>query len=148
MKGSALIEITENNTTVWKDIFTECKVSFIKGSYAELLTAYTAKDYVTNNSELENGVRYLFPSSGIKLTEKTSTVQVLIEGNSLTEVDNNCKSFVELMFGRIFKLKLPHRNVILKLVYKSIKQQGEYRNNKAIFVLELVEPNPADRTVA
>ena len=147
MKGSAFIKLASEADTSYEDIYTVYGVSFIKGSYQKLQDAGKAKTYVSNESRLEDGRRYVITSTYAKREEKKISLDILFEASTMKNYVDNYEAFVNRISTEIFFLKIPSRYRVFKLVYSDIKIKQEYRNNKAIFTLELVEPNPRDRIV-
>ena len=143
MKNSALIKTS--NESLYKDIYTEYGVSFIKGSYIKLLNKSQAKEYVKNKSRLEHGTRIIRPST--KYTEKSVSLDLLLEADTMAQFVERYEAFTEHLGRGLIYLKIPSRYRIFKLVYKNITPKQEYRHKKATFTLEMIEPNPEDRII-
>ena len=121
-------------------------VSLGEGSMATLLTAPDVKEYVTNECPNENGIRVSIPNG---LRFQSRDVQLTIVMSSQGEADYLTKysSFVnelmkgisewEVIFGdKIFKYKF---------VYSKMSNFAQIQFKLAKFVLDMTEPNPADR---
>lgn len=143
MKNSALISKDSGNT--WVDIYQEYGASFIKGSYTKLIMRQQVKEYVKNESRLQNGSRYLLGSDYTKYKEKTTRCDILIEATSESDLTNKIEGFTDFMATGSLWLKIPSKYRVLKLVYNDIQYKDEYRGNKVIFTIELIEPDVTDR---
>lgn len=147
MKGSAFIKLSTEEDSAYEDIFTEYGVSFIKGSYIKLINGGKAKDYVKNESRLEHGTRYIAKRQYIKQSEKTITLDILLEADTMSDFVTRYEAFTNRISDGLIFLKIPSRYRVFKLVYSDIMPKQEYRNKKATFTLSLIEPNPKDRIV-
>lgn len=145
MKNSAFIKLSSESDSAYVDIFTSYGVSFVKGSYLKLLNTARAKDYVTNNSRLQNGTQYLASAINSKVSEKSVTLELLLEASSSSDFSTKYEGFTSKITQGLFYLKIPSKSRVFKLVYSNITPKQEYRNFKATFTLELIEPNPKDR---
>lgn len=146
MKNSAFIKFATEQDSAYVDIYTQYGVSFIKGSYLKLLNTAKAKEYVTNESRLNDGVQYLATATYAKRSEKSVSLDILMEATSKADFVSKYEAFTDkIANGGTFWLKIPSLSRIFKLVYNDIQPKQEYRNNIATFTLSLKEPNPKDR---
>lgn len=147
MKGSAFIKLQSENDSAYEDISVVYGVSFIKGGYLKLLNTSRAKEYVKNESRLEHGSRYLASSQYAKRAEREVSLDILFEASSMANFVTRYEAFTDKVSSGMFFLKIPTYHRVFKLVYSDITPKQEYRENKAIFTLKLIEPNPKDRIV-
>lgn len=152
MKGSAYIKRAEGEGTAsdsrnYVDIYDTYGVSFIKGSYLTLLKKSASKEYVTNNSRLDDGVQMIASSDYAKYNSRSFSVSILLEAPSKSDFVSRVENFTEKISRGAFFLKIPSIQRVFLLVYNDIEIKQEYRKYKATFTLKLTEPNPTDRTV-
>lgn len=149
------VPITDNHQiklayeNAYEGLWTTYKIRLIKGAYAELLRYPPIKEYVTNTSSLEHGVRYDLPQSASyesKFNEKTFSIEIFIDASSESEMETLLASFVGKYHRNLFYLYVKSKNLVFKLVYKDLERLRIYRDGKGIFALKLTEINPADRT--
>ena len=145
MKNSAFIR--SSNDVGYTDIYTEYGVSFIKGSYIKLLNKGKTKKPVKNESRLENGVRIGAPTHLHMLSNRTVSLDIIMEANSMQQFVERYEAFTEKLCEGMIYLKIPSRYRVFKLVYNGITPKQEYRNKMATFTLEMEEPNPNDRDI-
>lgn len=147
MKNSAFIRLLGETDTQYEDIYTTYGVSFVKGSYFQLVIKSDMKDYVTNNSRLSHGVQMLAKPQYAKYNSRSFSLTCLIEAVSMSEYVSRLEAFTDRISQGLFFLKVPSRHRVFKLVYKNIKPKEEFRGNRATFTIELTEPNPEDRVI-
>lgn len=147
MVESAKIKLQGQSDDEYIDIYTEYGVSFLKGSYIELLKRSSSKGYVKNESRLQHGTRMVAKAKYAHYTEKKFSVSIIMEACCMQHFVERFEGFQDLISQGLFYLKIPSRYRVFKLVYSDLKVKQEYRNEKAIFTLELIEPNPYDREI-
>ena len=128
-----------------KDAYTEWGVSLESGAIAELLTAPEVKEFITNDCPNEDGIRVSFVDT---LRYKSRDVQLNICITSKGEKDYLAKyrNFVETLKNGITEWYLASdANVCYRLIYKKMENFAQFDFKIAKFVLNMVEPNPADR---
>lgn len=146
MKNSAFIKLATEADSAYVDIFTAYGVSFVKGSYLKLINTSRAKDYITNESRLDDGTEYLTGATLSKRAERSVSLDILMEASSKSDFVTKYEAFTDkIANGGMFWLKIPSYARIFKLVYSDIQPKQEFRNNRATFTLSLKEPNPKDR---
>jgi len=146
MKNSAFIKLATEQDSAYVDIFDTYGVSFFKGSYLKLINTSRGKSYVTNESRLTNGTQYLASATYAKRSERSVSLDILMEASSKADFVTKYEAFTnKIANGGLFWLKIPSYARIFKLVYSDIQPKQEYRNNRATFTLSLIEPNPLDR---
>lgn len=121
-------------------------VKLSPGSVGKLLVPVTYKDYVSNESRLEHGVRVLIPSTPkVASREVTLTFQV----NADTEVAFESRK--EALLGELksgaLTIQLPTKSSeIFKLVYLGgTSYTGGLSGHACKITAKFLEPNPADR---
>ena len=152
MKGSAFIKRAEGEGSAtdsrsYVDIYDNYGVSFVKGSYLTLIKKSAAKDYVVNNSRLEDGVQIVASSDYAKYNSRSFSVTILLEASSREQFVSRIENFTEKIARGAFYLKVPSVKRVFLLVYNDMEIKQEFRKYKATFTLKLTEPNPTDRTV-
>lgn len=147
MKNSAFIRLADESDSSYEDIFVTYGVSFLKGSYLQLLRKGATKPYVSNDSRLQHGTRMLAKPEYAKLNSRNIQVTILLEANSRSEYVNRIEAFTQKITQGFFYLKIPSIYRVFRLVYTDMKIKQEFRDNRTTFTLEMIEPNPDDRIV-
>lgn len=137
MKGQAYIN--------GKDIWETWGAMLAKGTYEKLLKPTSMKEYITNSSRLEHGVRMIVNSSTAKTESRELQIQVFIEGVSKTDYLEKYSSFVSELEKGSLELKVPELGFTYKLVYTDCSSYGNYGTKMGKFTLKLFEPNTKDR---
>lgn len=137
MKGQAFIND--------KDIWLTWRASLCKGSYEQLLKPAPMKEYITNNSRGEHGMRIVANSGNSKTDYRTLSLSLFIEGDTQSEYLNNIETFIDEISSGVFSLKIPRLNKVYQLVYTDCSNYGDYGLKKGKFVIKLTEPNTKDR---
>ena len=145
MKNSAFIKLDGEEDNAYVDIYTSYGVSFIKGAYINLVKKAASKGYVENSSRLAHGVQMLASPKYARYSSKQVSVNILLEADSLQQYVTRIEDFTDKISQGLFCLKIPSLHRIFKLVYNDIKIKQEFRNNRAIFTLEMIEPNTEER---
>ena len=105
------------------------------------------KDYIENESRLENGKHV--DTANAKISSREITLQFTITGNDENDYRTKKKSFqTELQSGK-FTVKVPILgNEVFKLVYtgKSISYGLSLSRRFGRFSTKVSEPDPTDRT--
>ena len=147
MKNSAFIKLAGEHDALYEDIYTEYGVSFVKGSYLQLIRKGATKAYVSNDSRLQHGIRMVAKPEYSKLNSRNIQVTILLEANSRAQYVSRIEAFTDKITRGLFCLKIPSCYRVFRLVYTDMKIKQEFRDNRATFTLEMTEPNPDDRTV-
>lgn len=117
--------------------------TFIRGWYEALLTPAPTKQYISNNSRLEHGIRVVANEQNTKLDKREVQLQVMIEGATQAAYLQHYESFLDAITKGLFSLRVPAlNNRTYKLVYTSCTKYGNYGLKKGIFTLKFTEPNP------
>ena len=146
MKNSAFIRLVGEQG--YTDLYTIYGISFLKGSWLELLKKSQSKGYVENDSRLEHGVKVVAKPEYAKYAKKTLSLTILLEAANASDFSRNLEEFTDKVSRGMFELKVPTIDRVFRLVYTDISIKQQYRNFKATFTLELQEPNCNDRTRA
>ena len=136
------IKIGSNGTYI--DLYSTYGVRFLKGAYLEFLRIPQVKEYITNESRLENGTRYL-NADMCRVKAKEISVKISIEASSYGQMMTRYNQFIELLKSGEVHLNIPFLGFVFKLVYKDCKPIATYNWKCTTFTLEMIEPNPTDR---
>lgn len=128
-----------------KDAYTEFGALFLKGTYEALLKPPSMKQYITNNSRLEHGVRYMANELTSKTNERNVQLTLFIVGVSEQDYLNKLKALMSEMEKGTITLKVTTLNTIYTLVYSDCTNYGDYGRKKGKFTLKFIEPNTKDR---
>lgn len=129
-----------------KDAWTEWGVNMEEGFLDALDAPLSMKEYIQDESRLEDGVR--IDTSNPKVASREITLGFTITGTSENDYRSKKASFqTELQKGK-FTVKVPNLNTeTYKLVYtgKSISYGLSKQRNFGHFTMKCTEPNPTDR---
>ena len=138
----------------FKNLWSVYHLRFVKGAYQELVATSPMKDYVKNESALEDGVRYSLPVNGAKMSEKANfPVPILIDVREQTASGTTKKtqaiaaaeSFIFDLAQGPFELKIPALNSVFRLVFEQAGQINAFIEGVVVVTLRLTEPNPLNR---
>lgn len=136
MKG----ELTINGADAW----TSYGVEMLFGAYAALICPAPAKEYMTNESRLDNGKEY---AEGMRFDERSIALPLGIRAKDRSEFYTRFTKFVnEVCASGDITIATKYDASVYKCKYKSVTALTEYNGRKGTFVLNLIEANPTDRT--
>ena len=133
----------QGSETGYQDLHDVFGVRLLRGAYESLLTPAPMKSYVTNESRLEHGKRYIPVNA--KMQERDVSLNVILEGADYDDYLGKYESFLNLLSSGLTLLKVPRLKRIFKLVYTRTSKFQFYGYNRATFTLEFVEPDPSAR---
>ena len=128
-----------------KDIWLTWGASLIKGSYEKLLKPAPMKEYISNSSRLEHGVRVISNPNNAKTNERELALQFIIEGSNETDYLSKTSQFFEELEKGSVALKVPRLKLVYKLVYTDCSSYGDYGIKMGKFTVKFREPNTKDR---
>ena len=136
MKG----ELFFNGTDAW----TAYGIEMQFGAYAALISPAPAKDYVTNGSRTEHGVEY---APGTRIDEHSIALPLGMRAADRASFFRAFARFVgEVCQAGDITVTTKYDGNAYKCKYKSVTALAEYNGRKGTFALNLVEPDPTDRT--
>lgn len=147
MKNSAFIKLASEYDDQYEDLYTEYGVSFIKGSYLQLLKKGGTKAYVSNESRIQHGIRMVAKPEYSRFSSRSLSLTILLEASSRAQYVSRIEAFTAKVSKGLFCLKIPSYHRVFRLVYTDLRVKQEFRNYRATFTLEIQEPNPEDRDV-
>ena len=118
--------------------------TFIRGFYEALLTPAPTKQYISNSSRLEHGIRVVANAQNTKLDKRDVQLQVMIEGSTQAQYLQRYEAFLDAIQQGKIKLYVPKLGRTYKLVYTNCSKYGNYGLKKGIFTLKFTEPDPSD----
>lgn len=127
------------------DAYTEYGAVFLKGTYETLLKPPAMKEYITNSSRLEHGVRYVANSNTAKTNERTFQLNLFIKGSSERDYIAKVSALMSELEKGSFTLKVMDLGYVYNLVYTDCASYGDYGRKRGKFTLKLIEPNTKDR---
>lgn len=128
-----------------RDAYTTWGVSLGEGSVAELLTAPDVKDYVTNDCPNEDGIRVSI-TDGLRYKSREVQLNICITSRGESDYLAKYRSFMEeLKKGVSEWVLMSDSSTHYRLVYEKMSSFAQIRFKIAKFVLNMVEPNPANR---
>lgn len=126
------------------DAYRRWGISLTDGARVELMTPPPAKDYITNDSPLEDGQQYVTDPPP-RTDARDLQLALHFTARSVTEFLQRYADFCQLLEGRVIDLTDNATHTTYHLVYRSVQQYSAYLGGIAKFVLKVTEPNPADR---
>ena len=144
MRGS--FSITTSGGTTY-DTYTQWGVILAENSVEQFIAPPPLKEYITNESALENGVQVLTTSAALpKVAARSITVEMNIIASSNSDLRTKLSSFVSTLKGGMLTIRITdHSADYFRVLYQSCTQFTDYDGRVAKFALRLIEPNPANR---
>ncbi len=127
-----------------QDAWGQWKVAMGDGFIENLLLPAGMKDFIENDSRLENGKKVVFNSPKVASREVTLTFN--IHGDTTSEYLSNYKAFVSALQAGKVTARVPAVGMTFTLVYKKSTSfaLGRSRMNSRLAV-KFEEPDPTDR---
>lgn len=127
-----------------QDAWGQWKVAMGDGFIENLLLPAGMKDFIENESRLENGKKVVFNSPKVASREVTLTFN--IHGDTTSEYLSNYAAFVAILQAGAVKIRVPAINMTFNLIYKKSNSFniGRTRMDSSLAV-KFEEPNPTDR---
>lgn len=127
-----------------QDAWDTWKVAMGDGFIENLLLPAGTKDFIENDSRLENGKKVVFNSPKVASREVTLTFN--IHGDTTSEYLSNYKAFVSALQAGKVTVRVPAVGMTFTLVYKKSTSfaLGRSRMNSRLAV-KFEEPDPTDR---
>lgn len=130
------------------DAWTRYGIILASNGLSVLMTPPALKEWITNEVRDENGTRYV-KSAAPKLAERSLVLPIQLCAKTEAEFAQKYALFCnEILAGGVINIATQWEpNKVYKCVYQSCSQFTQFLQQIATFGLQLVEPNPADRTV-
>lgn len=126
-----------------------------EGFLNKILAPCEMKSYITNNSALEHGKRYIVKNVldkeeiAPRMQERSLTLTFNIHGNTPYQFEKNKQWLLDIFYGGEVNIVLPSlsNETIYKLIYtgKSISYNQDLLRQNGTITAGFVEPNPSDR---
>lgn len=136
--------MTNQATINGQDIWLTYKANLIKGAYDVLRKIPPAKELIKNESRLEQGVRVIEPTDGLKFQSQELSIPFLIEGKTSIELESNCQSFIAAITAESIKFGVRKLGYEYTLIYQEMTIKN-YSNNYRQLTVKFLEPNPGFR---
>lgn len=129
-----------NNQDAWG----QWKVAMGNGFIENLLVPAGNKEFIENESRLEDGKRVI--TTNPKVASRDVTLTFNIHGDSTSEYLSNYAAFVAILQAGAVKIRVPAINMTFYLIYKKSNSFniGRTRMDSSLAV-KFEEPNPTDR---
>lgn len=145
MKNQAFIKLVDEDDTAYTDLG-DYGITLIRGWREALLTPASVKEFVTNDSRLENGVSVIASPKYVKLNKRDVSISFFLEGSSEEDYLEKLEKFLDkIAYSGQFCLKVPCMKRVFKLVYSQCSKYGDYGLKRSNFTLKLTEYDPTDR---
>lgn len=120
------------------------KVAMGESFIENLLLPAGNKDFIENESRLENGKRVI--TTNPKVASRDVTLTFNIHGDTTTEYLANYAAFVAVLQAGTVKIRVPAINMVFNLIYKKSTSFniGRARMDSSLAV-KFEEPDPTDR---
>lgn len=129
-----------------KDAYTTWGVSMGDNFLDNIEAPASVKEYISNESRIENGKRVITDASLIKLASRDVTLQFHICGDFQDDYLNNKRAFQQELYKGVMDIQIPSRgSEIYHLLYqgKQVSYSQSFTEGKLSAKFE--EPNPANR---
>lgn len=133
------IDLLINN----KNALTQWGVTMGDKFMSALNSSSPMKEFITNNSRLEHGRRYIV--SNPKVDERDLLLQFRIKGNSPSDYESKKNSFIEELEQGEVDIQVPKRSDhVYHLIYtgNSISYSENIKGTFGLFSCKFKEPNP------
>lgn len=129
-----------NNQDAWG----QWKVAMGDNFIENLLVPAGNKEFIENESRLENGKRVI--TTNPKVASRDVTLTFNIHGDTTTEYLTNYAAFVAVLQAGAVKIRVPAINMVFNLIYKKSTSfnLGRARMDSSLAV-KFEEPDPTDR---
>lgn len=129
-----------NNQDAWG----QWKVAMGSGFIENLLVPAGNKEFIENESRLENGKRVIYNNPKVASREVTLTFN--IHGDTTTEYLANYKAFVAILQAGKVTVRVPVISMTFTLIYKKSTSFALGRSRRSSrLVVKFEEPDPTDR---
>ncbi len=127
-----------------QDAWATWKVAMGNGFIENLLVPAGLKEFIENESRLENGKRVI--TTIPKVSSRDVTLTFNIHGDTTTEYLSNYAAFVAILQAGTVKIRVPAINMTFNLIYKksSSFNIGRARMDSSLAV-KFEEPDPTNR---
>lgn len=128
-----------------QDAWATWKVAMGNGFIENLLVPAGLKEFIENESRLENGKRVI--TTNPKVSSRDVTLTFNIHGDTTTEYLSNYAAFVAILQAGTVKIRVPAINMTFNLIYKksSSFNIGRARMDSSLAV-KFEEPDPTNRS--
>lgn len=129
------------------DTYSTWGVVLAENSVEQFIAPPPLKEYITNESALENGTQVLTSLAALpKVAARNITVEVNILATNNTDFRTKLAAFTTVLKGGVLTIRLTdHSADYFHCLYQSCTQFTDYNGRVAKFALRLIEPNPANR---
>lgn len=128
-----------------QDAWGTWKVAMGESFIENLLLPAGNKDFIENESRLENGKRVI--TTNPKVASRDVTLTFNIHGDTTTEYLSNYTAFVAVLQAGTVKIRVPAINMVFNLIYKKSTSFniGRERMDSSLAV-KFDEPDPTERS--
>lgn len=145
MKNQAFVKLVGESDTAYTDLG-DYGITLIRGWREALLTPAPVKEFVTNDSRIENGVSVIASPKYAKRSKRDVNISFFLEGSSEEDYLDKYEKFLEkIAYSGQFCLKVPCMKRVFKFVYSQCSKYGDYGLKRSNFTLKLTEFDPTDR---
>lgn len=144
--GKVFIKTKDEEDARYEDVFTTYGICLLKGSYEKLLEYPTPKSLITWSDRRNNGVEYLADGDTIRVDKKSVVINVVLLAKDEKDYYTKYEAFFKRLTSGIICMKIPTLGKVFKLVYSKQSNLTKLNKKSSTFALNLIEPNPTDRS--
>ena len=128
-----------------QDAWTTWGIGMDSSGLSALMTPAPVKEFVSNESRLEDGTQYIVTNPKVRERELNLRLCLYAPTAALfyARYDAFCKDVLATGTVNISTKYLT--GVVFRCIYQSCTQYTQYRGKVAKFALKLMEPDPTDR---
>ena len=129
------------------DAYDKYGIIMAEGAISALICPAPSKAYVSVNSRLIDGRKYISGATYSRTDERTLSLQFFIKAKDRAAMYANLESFAnEILKKGEFAINTKYTAGTYHLIYKSCTQMQDFNGTSGKFTLSVVEPNPTNRT--
>ena len=131
------------------DAFVKWGISLNQDGLSALMTPAPNKEYISNGSRLEHGVRYADIPSMAKVDERQVNITFNLIASTEEQFFTRYAAFcTEVLEPGVVNIRTSFQPTILyRCVYVSCTQFAQFMRGIAHYSLRLIEPNPKNRSL-
>ena len=131
------------------DAFAKWGISLNQDGLSALMTPAPNKEYISNSSRLEHGVRYADIPSTAKVDERQVNITFNLIASTEEQFFARYAAFcTEVLESGVLNIRTSFQPAIMyRCIYVSCTQFTQFMRGIAHYSLRLIEPNPKNRSL-
>lgn len=128
------------------DAFEKYGIILAEGAISALICPAPNKSYVSVNSRLADGRKYIGGASYSRVDERTLSLQFFIRAKDRKTMFANLEGFAnDILKNGEFSIKTKYTTDTYRLIYKGCTQMQDFNGTSGKFTLSCIEPDPTNR---